>query len=159
MAEQATSAGSEQLTVSEEAAVQPGDFPGVGRACYALGIFIFAYFLYFSDVQLITLLVAPIKQAYRINDTSFSLLAAGPPVIAILAVGLPMAALVDSWNRRNLLVVAILLWTAMNVLCAFAPSFAVLFALKVAVAIGGVWYYPTVVSLLSDYFAPRSRVS
>ncbi|HEX4151855.1 MAG TPA: MFS transporter [Steroidobacteraceae bacterium] len=159
MAEQVAAAVSAPALAPGEAAAQPGDFPGVGRACYALAIFIFSYFLYFSDVQIITLLVGPIKQAYRINDTSFSLLAAGPPVIAILAVGLPMAALVDRWNRRNLLVAAILVWTAMNVLCAFAPSFEVLFALKVGVAIGGVWYYPTVVSLLSDFFAPRHRTT
>jgi MFS family permease len=135
------------------------NFPDVARACYALALFIFSYFLYFSDVQLITLLVAPIKQAYQINDTRFSLLAAGPPIIAILAVGLPMATLVDRWNRRNLLVAAIIVWTCMNVLCAFAPNFKVLFLLKVGVAIGGAWYYPTVVSLISDYFAPRLRTT
>lgn len=159
MAEPAPAAVSARGIACADASQQPGDFPGLARACYALAIFILAYFLYFSDVQLITLLVGPIEQAYRVNDTRFSLLAASPPVIAILAAGLPMAMLVDRWNRRNLLAVAILLWTAMNVLCAFAPSFAMLFALKVGVAIGGVCYYPTVVSLLSDFFSPRHRTT
>ncbi|HEY2032155.1 MAG TPA: MFS transporter [Rhizomicrobium sp.] len=134
-----------------------GAFPSISRATYALVLFIFAYFFYFADIQVITLLVAPIKQAYGINDTAFSLLAAGPPMIAIFAMGLPMAALVDRWNRRNLLAAAIATWTVTNVLCAFAPNFWVLFALKVGVAMGGAWFYPTVVSLLSDMFAPRHR--
>jgi MFS family permease len=158
MVEQATAAVSDHAVVSERPdAAEPADFPHTARASYALALFIFAYFLYFADIQLVTLLVAPIEQAYGINDTGFSLLAAAPPVIAIIAIGLPMAALVDRWNRRNLLAAAVLLWTTMNVLCAFAPSFWVLFALKVGVAIGGAWYYPTVVSLLSDLFAPRHR--
>ncbi len=148
---------------AEGAALQgagPKDaFPTVFRASYALVLFIFAYFFYFADIQVITLLVTPIKQTYGINDTAFSLLAAGPPVIAIFAMGLPMAALVDRWNRRNLLAAAIATWTVMNVLCAFAPSFWILFALKIGVAIGGAWFYPTVVSLLSDMFAPRHRTT
>jgi MFS family permease len=152
-------AGAAPTLNPDSAAAPSGDYPDIVRACCALALFVFSYFLYFSDVQLITLLVAPIKQAYQINDTTFSLLAAGPPVIAILAIGLPMATLVDRWNRRNLLIAAIFLWTTMNVLCAFAPNFKVLFALKVGVAIGGAWYYPTVVSLISDSFAPRHRTT
>jgi MFS family permease len=145
--------------VVERAAAGTTDYPHLVRACCALALFVFSYFLYFSDVQIITLLVAPIKEAYRISDTAFSLLAAGPPVIAILAIGLPMATLVDRWNRRNLLIAAIFLWTIMNALCAFAPNFKVFFALKIGVAIGGAWYYPTVVSLISDFFAPRHRTT
>jgi MFS family permease len=132
-------------------------YPSIARAIYALALFIFVYLLYFADTQLVTLLVAPIEQAYGIDDTRFSLLAAAPPVLAIFAMGLPMATLVDRWNRRNLLAAAVLLWTTMNVLCAFAPGFWMLFALKIGVAVGGAWYYPTVVSLLSDLFAPRQR--
>jgi len=91
-------------------AATPG-YPPIARAIYALALFIFVYLLYFADTQLVTLLVAPIEHAYGIDDTHFSLLAAAPPVIAILAIGLPMAALVDRWNRRNLLAAAVLLWT------------------------------------------------
>jgi MFS family permease len=127
------------------------------RSIYALALFIFVYLLYFADMQLITLLVAPIEQAYAINDTRFSLLTAAPPVIAILLVGLPLATLVDRGNRRNLLAAAVVVWTTANVLCAFANGFWMLFALKVVVAIGGAWFYPTVVSLMSDLFAPRHR--
>jgi MFS family permease len=133
------------------------DYPPIWRAIQALVLFIFVYLLYFADAQLITLLVAPIEQSYGINDTRFSLLAAAPPVIAILVIGLPIATLVDRWNRRNLLAAAALIWTAMNISCAFASGFWMLFALKIGVAIGGAWYYPTVVSLLSDFFAPRHR--
>jgi MFS family permease len=139
-------------------AAAPSDYPSLIVAGYALGLFILAYFLYFADVQIITLLVAPIEQAYQIGDTSFSLLSAGPPVIAIFLVGLPMATLVDRWNRRNILASAVLAWSVMNVLCAFAPSFWVLFILKIGVAMGGAWFYPTVVSLLADLFRPRHRV-
>jgi MFS family permease len=150
--------GSGAVSVSEGTALGDGpNYPPISRAIWALALFIFVYLLYFADAQLVTLLVTPIEQAYGIDDTRFSLLAAAPPVIAILAVGLPMAVLVDRWNRRNLLAAAVILWTGMNVLCAFAPGFWVLFALKVGVAVGGAWYYPTVVSLLSDLFAPRQR--
>ena len=134
-----------------------GGYPPLKRAIYALVLLIFVYLLYFADAQLISLLVTPIEQAYGINDTRFSLLSAAPTIIAILVMGLPMASLVDRWNRRNLLAAALIFWTIMNVLCAFAPGFWILFALKVGVAIGGVWYYPTVVSMLSDLFPPKHR--
>ena len=127
------------------------------RSVYALVLFVFVYLLYFADMQLITLLVAPIEQVYGINDTRFGLLSAAPPVIAILLIGLPMATLVDRGNRRNLLAAAVLLWSTANMLCAFANGYWMLFALKVAVAIGGAWFYPTVVSLVSDLFAPKHR--
>jgi MFS family permease len=143
--------------VAADGPIVEGDYPSLGKAVYALVLFVFVYLLYFADMQLITLLVAPIEQTYGINDTRFSLLAAAPPVIAILAIGLPMATLIDRRNRRNLLAAAVLLWTVANALCAFANGFWMLFTLKVAVAIGGAWFYPTAVSLLSDLFAPRHR--
>ncbi len=145
--------------MAEPALDQPGSgYPSLAVASWALLLFIVAYFLYFADVQIVTLLVAPIEQEYGIGDTSFGLLAAGPPLLAIFLVGLPMASLVDRWNRRNLLAAAILVWSGFNLLCAFAPSFSVFFALKTGVAIGGAWFYPTAVSLLADLFRPRHRV-
>jgi MFS family permease len=143
--------------VAAFAAGAADSYPPLRTSGRALALFIICYLLYFVDVQAITLLVAPIKQTFAIDDTRYSLLVGGPSLIAIFVVGLPMAQLVDRSNRRNLLICAIILWTAMNIASAFATSFWMLFALKIGVAMGGAWFYPTVVSLLSDFFPPQRR--
>lgn len=139
-----------------EAAADAG-FPSLRVAGYALAVFAVCYILYFIDIQPTALLVAPIKQAFGIDDTRFSLLLGDPSLIAILAVALPMGRLIDCGNRRNLLIAAALAWTVMNLLSAFAPGFWPFFILKVGVAMGGAWFYPTVVSLLADLFPRRQR--
>ena len=133
------------------------DYPPLGVGIRALTLFIICYLLYFVDVQAITLLVTPVKQAFAIDDTRFSLLVGGPALIAIFLVGLPMAQLVDRGNRRNLLVCAVLVWTTMNIASAFAGGFWTLFLFKMGVAMGGAWFYPTVVSLIADLFPPQRR--
>src|SRR3546814_10774402 len=41
--------------------------------------------------------------------------------------GLPIAWIADRWNRRNLILVGVALWSAMTAGCGFAGSYATLF--------------------------------
>src|SRR3546814_3595396 len=50
--------------------------------------------------------------------------------------GLPIAWIADRWNRRNLILAGIALWSAMTAGCGFAGSYATLFLARMGVGVG-----------------------
>jgi len=111
----------------------------------------------FLDRQVLAVLLEPIKAEFGLSDTQLGLLG-GVAFGSFYAVfGLPIARLVDRFNRRNLLALSIFLWSGMTALCGAVGSFAGLFAARAGVAIGEAGGSPSTASLLSDYFAPRER--
>src|SRR3546814_11277149 len=80
--------------------------------------------------MILSLLVAPIRAALDISDTAVSLLIGLAFALFYTLLGLPIAWIADRWNRRNLIVVGVALWSAMTARCGFAGSSAALFAAR-----------------------------
>src|SRR3546814_3634578 len=72
--------------------------------------------------------------------------------------GLPIAWIADRWNRRNLILVGVALWSAMTAGCVFAGSYATLFLARMGVGVGEAALSPAAYSMLSDTF-PRDRLA
>src|SRR3546814_4068979 len=72
--------------------------------------------------------------------------------------GLPIAWIADRWNRRNLILAGIALWSAMTAGCGFAGSYATLFLARMGVGVGEAALSPAAYSMLSDVF-PRNRLA
>lgn len=132
-------------------------YPRVSLAWYALFVFIIAATLAFVDKSIITLLVAPIRQALGVSDTGISLLQGLSFVLLYSVMGIPSGYLVDRMQRRKLLAIGIALWSVMTMLCGFANSFAELFMARVGVGIGEAILMPAVFSLLADFFPSAQR--
>ena len=125
---------------------------------YVVGVLLLAYTLSFIDRMILTLLVAPIRAALDISDTEVSLLIGLAFALFYTVLGLPIAWIADRWNRRNLILVGVALWSAMTAGCGFAGSYATLFLARMGVGVGEAALSPAAYSMLSDTF-PRDRLA
>lgn len=138
------------------AAGQPA-YPSAARGWSVVGILSLTTILSYIDRQLINLLVDPVRATLHLSDTQISLLQGPAFIIFYLLVGLPAGRLVDRGNRRTIIVVGLLLWSAMTLACGMADSFTELFIARAGVGIGEACLAPAAYSLVSDYFPPRLR--
>jgi MFS family permease len=113
--------------------------------------------LAFVDRQALALLVQPIKEDLQASDTAMSLLYGLSFTVFYVLVGLPVARIADKANRRNIIAIAIFIWSVATALCGVARSFVTLFIARIGVGAGEGGLSPAAYSLLADYF-PKERL-
>lgn len=143
------------MTSATESQATP--WPSPATAWYAAIILMLANTLAFVDRQALALLVQPIKNDLQVSDTAMSLLYGLSFTIFYVAVGIPVARIADRSNRRNIVALAVFVWSGMTALCGMARSFPLLFAARVGVGAGEGGFSPAAYSLLADYF-PRNKL-
>lgn len=149
--------GSQGDLPSDADAASP-EWPRPVYRWYVVGVLLVAYTLSFVDRMILSLLVAPIRAALDISDTEVSLLIGLAFALFYTLLGLPIAWIADRWNRRNLIVIGVALWSMMTAGCGFAGSYATLFLARMGVGVGEAALSPAAYSMLSDTF-PRDRLA
>ncbi|MGQ2934280.1 MAG: spinster family MFS transporter [Sphingopyxis sp.] len=149
--------GAPQGELGGEADAELG-WPRPAYSWYVVGVLLLAYTLSFVDRMILSLLVAPIRAALNISDTEVSLLIGLAFALFYTVLGLPIAWIADRWNRRNLIVSGVALWSVMTAACGFAGSYATLFLTRMGVGVGEAALSPAAYSMLSDTF-PRDRLA
>lgn len=124
---------------------------------YVLALLWLVALLRFVDLQILAVLMEPIKAEFLLSDTQLALLGGLAFALFYGVLGLPVAWAADRCNRRNIIAVAVTLWSLMTALCGFAGSFLTLFLARVGVGIGEAGAYPPTTALLADYFPPARR--
>ncbi len=113
--------------------------------------------LRFVDMQILAVLLEPIRAEFLLSDTQLALLGGLAFALFYGGLGLPVAWLADRCDRRAIVAAAVTVWSVMTALCGFATSFATLFLARLGVGIGEAGAYPPSTSLLADYFSPQQR--
>lgn len=126
---------------------------------YSLGLLLVIYILNTVDRQVMNILVEPVKQDLSLSDGQIGWLVGLSFALFYTFAGFPIARLADRSNRRNIITVALLVWSAMTVLCGFAKSFPQLLAARIGVGIGEAGCTPPAHSMISDTFPPARRAS
>ncbi len=124
---------------------------------YVLGLLLMVYIFNFLDRQILAVLLESIKLEFRFTDTQLGLLGGMAFALFYSTLGIPIAWLADQYNRRNIIAVAMALWSAMTALCGMATGFTSLFLTRVGVGVGEAGGMPPAYSLISDYFPPERR--
>ena len=122
----------------------------LGYAWYVVLVLMVCYTLSFIDRQILSLLVAPIKQDLGISDTRIGLLQGLAFAIFYTLLGLPMGRIADRSSRRNLIAVGIFFWSLMTGLCSVAKSFWSLFLARMGVGVGEATLGPSAFSMIAD---------
>ncbi|MEA1672720.1 MFS transporter [Nitrospirillum sp. BR 11163] len=113
--------------------------------------------LAYTDRQVLSLLVDPIRHDLGIGDTQMGLLQ-GLAFAAIYSLaGLPLGRLADMASRRWIIIVGVLIWSVATFLSGYAQSFGALFAARVCVGIGEAALTPAATAMIADYFPPQRR--
>jgi predicted MFS family arabinose efflux permease len=124
---------------------------------YVLGLLWLVAVLRFVDLQILAVLLEPIRRDLQFSDTQLALLGGLAFALFYSTLGLPIAWLADRSNRRNIIATAVTLWSLMTALCGQATGFVSLFLARMGVGIGEAGAYPPTTALLADYFPPEQR--
>jgi MFS family permease len=133
---------------------------GYPRRSYAWGVVVILIgtaILSYTDRQVLSLLVDPVRHDLGISDTEISLLLGTAFALVYGIAGIPFGLLADRTSRRNLILVGLLVWSLGTIAGGYSESFATLFAARIVVGLGESVLSPAAISLISDYFPPSQR--
>lgn len=142
---------------TEHNALPASGFPPERVAWYVIGVLFVVTLLSQLDRQLPALVVRPLRKEFGISDTAFSLLQGYAFAVFYTLAGLPLGRLVDRSNRRNLIFVGLLFWSAATALFAFSQTYQHLVLARVGVGIGEAVLAPAAYSMIADCVAPHRR--
>ena len=124
---------------------------------YVLGLLTLCYVVNVLDrSQILAASLQSIKREFGASDAQLGMLSGLPFAVFYSFMGIPIAAWADRSSRRNVLALAVALWSGMTALCGAAVNFTMLFAARIGTAVGEAGGSPPSHSLISDYF-PKSR--
>ena len=142
------------MTTENQSSVVPE-----GAARYALFMLTLAYVLNFIDRQILVIIQEPIKKELLLSDSQLGLLSGFSFALVYITAGIPIAYWADRGNRRNIIVLAITVWSGMTALSGFARSFSELLLARIGVGIGEAGGSPPAHSMISDYYPPKERAT
>jgi MFS family permease len=138
-------------------AISLSGYPSPSHAWYVVGVLVMATVLSYTDRQILSLLVDPIRHDLFISDTQIGLLIGTAFALVYGVAGLPLGWLADRLRRRDLIVAGILLWSCGTVCCGLSHDFPHFFAARLLVGIGEAVLTPASISMISDSFPAPKR--
>ena len=126
---------------------------------YALALLTAAYVLNFLDRQILAILQEPIKRELHLSDSQLGLLTGFSFALFYVLLGLPIARWADRGVRRNIISLAVGVWSAMTTLCGLAQSYVQLLLARVGVGVGEAGGSPPAYSMISDMFPQQDRAT
>jgi MFS family permease len=132
--------------------------PNLRYAWFVVGILMLANISSFIDRQILALLVAPIKRDMHLSDTQMSLLMGLSFALFYTIFGIFIGHFADKYNRRNIIIAGVTVWSLMTALCAGVKNYAQFFAARTGVGVGEAALAPSAYSIITDYF-PKNKLA
>jgi MFS family permease len=126
---------------------------------YALAILAIVYMFNFIDRQILAILLPSIKEEFQVGDAVLGLLAGTAFALFYVILGVPIARFADRTNRRNLIALAVAVWSGMTALSGFAANIWQLAIARIGVGIGEAGCSPPAHSMIADLYPPEQRSS
>lgn len=124
---------------------------------YVLGILTIIYALNIADRFSISTLIEPIRLELGLSDSGIGFLTGVALALFYVTVGIPIARLADRASRRNILALALAVWSGMTALCGLSQNYWQLLLARFGVGIGEAGGTPPSTSILADKFPPARR--
>ena len=139
-------------------AEKPGIFSPAVRN-YALSVLVVVYTFNFIDRQILSILLEPIKQDLGLSDSALGMLTGFAFALFYATLGIPIARFADRGNRRNLIALALTIWSGMTALSGLAQNFWHLLLARIGVGVGEAGCSPPAHSMIADYFPAENRAT
>ncbi len=124
---------------------------------YALFILAVVYMFNFIDRQILAILLPAIRAEFGVSDTWLGFLTGTAFAMFYIALGIPVARYADRHNRRNLIALAVAVWSGMTALSGMAANFTQLALARIGVGIGEAGCSPPAHSMIADLYPPEKR--
>ncbi len=146
------------MSSSIASADSSGGFSDATRR-YVLGVLVVTYTFNFIDRQILGILVEPIKRDLGVSDTFMGLLTGLAFAVFYTLMGIPIARIADRANRRNLIAVALAIWSTFTALQGVAQNAWQLMVFRIGVGVGEAGCSPPSHSIIADYYPQNRRAS
>lgn len=128
-------------------------------AFYALGLLTVVYSFNFIDRQLLAILQESIKSDLDLSDSQLGLLTGFAFAVFYVTAGIPIARWADRSNRRNIVALAVFVWSFMTALSGLVQNYTQLLLARIGVGVGEAGGSPPSHSMISDIFPAEKRAS
>jgi MFS family permease len=127
-------------------------------AWYVVIVLMLANISSFIDRQILYLLVDSIKRDLHLSDTEMSLLMGFSFALFYTIFGVFIGHLLDKFNRRNIVIAGVTVWSLMTALCGGINTYTQFFFVRMGVGVGESTLSPSAYSIISDYF-PKNKLA
>lgn len=124
---------------------------------YALIVLTLAYTSSHVDRGIVNIVMQPIKNEFHVNDTLLGLMSGLAFAIFYATLGVPIAMWADRGNRRNIIALAVTVWSGMTAACGLASNFTHLLLARIGVGVGEAGSSPPSHSMIADLYPKESR--
>lgn len=135
-----------------------GVTPAAGRT-YVLILLTLVYTFNHIDRQILVILLEPIKADLNLDDSQLGLLSGLAFAAFYATLGIPIAMWADRGNRRNIIALALTVWSGMTALSGLAQSYWHLLFARMGVGVGEAGGTPPATSIISDLYGPNERAT
>lgn len=129
----------------------------VGTRRYAMVILAIVYMFNFVDRQILAILLPQIRDEFGASDAYLGFLTGTAFAMFYIVLGIPIAQYADRVNRRNLIAIAVALWSAMTAVSGLAMNLWHLTLARIGVGVGEAGCSPPAHSMIADLFPPEKR--
>jgi predicted MFS family arabinose efflux permease len=126
---------------------------------YAFFILCMVALFNYIDRQILVILLESVKKDFGVSDAAMGLLTGTTFAICYVAASIPLARWADRGVRRDILALAIGVWSSMTAVCGFAQSYLHLALARAGVAAAESAAMPISHSLLSDLYRHSRRAT
>jgi MFS family permease len=129
--------------------------PGAGAyKWYVAAVLCCAHTVAIIDRFVMVLVSELVRSDLHLSDTQLGLLQGTGFAVLYCGFAIPLGALADAVNRRNLIFFGLVVWSVSTAMAAAATSFETLFAARIFVGMGEACLIPAGMSLLATWFGP-----
>ena len=123
----------------------------------ALALLFLVSFFNYMDRYMLAVLLPAIKADLQLSDTEIGFITGLAFTLFYATMGIPIARLADRYSRKNIIAIALTVWSAMTAVCGLAQNFVQLAVARVMVGVGEAGASPPSHSLIADLFPVEKR--
>jgi MFS family permease len=124
---------------------------------YVLILTCLIYAINIADRYVVSTVLEPIRLELKLSDRGVAILTGWPLAIFYGAFGIALSWLADRANRRNILAISLVIWSAFTALCGVSRTYWEFLFARTGVAVGEAGGTPPSTAIVSDYFPADRR--
>src|SRR5271155_3455164 len=105
----------------------------------------------------VSTVLEPIRLELRLDDAGVAFLTGAPLALFYVTIGIPISWLADRANRRNILAVSLIVWSAFTAVCGLSRNYWEFLLGRIGVGVGEAGGTPPSTAIVSDYFPADRR--
>lgn len=137
----------------------PQAAPKISGRAWILAVLTLTYTFNHVDRQILVILLEPIKTELGLRDSQLGMLSGIAFAAFYATLGIPVAMWADRGNRRNIIAIALGLWSAMTAFSGLAQNYWHLLLARMGVGVGEAGGTPPATSMIADLYPPQERAT